>query len=243
MFRYVCVLVAAVFLSRELSFRFGGDSNLVRLLSSRELDRYCGEGDSGIYLAIMGQIFDVERGRKHYGPGGAYHVMAGKDASLAFVTGDFTEGGLTDDVSDLTPLQMTVLYDWLSFYQKEYPAVGVVVGRFYSETGQPTEALLQAEASLTEGRWIKAQSEAKRFQFPPCNSQWNSGREGRVWCSTKSGGIQRGWTGVPRRLFSPGSSIVPCVCVEDPSAAEQNPNLQIYDGCPPQADSCSVRKD
>lgn len=51
-------------------------------------------------------------------------VLLGKDASLAFVTGDFTEIGLTDDVSSLSPLQMLALYDWLAFYQKHYQPVG-----------------------------------------------------------------------------------------------------------------------
>lgn len=51
-------------------------------------------------------------------------VISGKDASRAFVTGDFTEAGLTDDVSDLPPSQIVALYDWLAFYQKDYTLVG-----------------------------------------------------------------------------------------------------------------------
>ncbi|KAM4620305.1 neuferricin isoform 2-T2 [Polymixia lowei] len=163
----------------------------------------------------------------------------GKDASLAFITGDFTESGLKDDVSSLSPLQVLALYDWLAFYQKDYKPVGRLIGRFYTENGQPTEALLQVEASLTEGQRLKAQSQAEREVFPACNSEWSATRGGRVWCSTKSGGVERDWTGVPRKLFSPGSSRSRCVCVEDPSTAE-NPNLQEYKGCPPHADSCPV---
>lgn len=60
--------------------------------------------------------------------------------------------------------------------------------------------------------------------------------------SLYSGGVERSWTGVPRKLFSPGSSGVRCVCVEDPSAAEEDPNLLKYDGCPPNADSCFVEE-
>ena len=52
-------------------------------------------------------------------------AFPGKDASLAFVTGDFTESGLTDDVSSLSPLQVVALYDWLAFYQRDYQAVGM----------------------------------------------------------------------------------------------------------------------
>ncbi|KAM7398492.1 hypothetical protein PAMA_006413 [Pampus argenteus] len=248
MFGYVLVaflsVLLAVFVAREWSVNVGNESTQeppVRLLSRRELSLYDGEeGSRGLYLAILGQVFDVHKGHKHYGPGGAYHVMAGRDASLAFITGDFTESGQTDDVSSLSPLQIVALYDWLTFYQRDYQTVGLVEGRFYTATGQPTEVLLQVEASLAEGQRIKAQSDAEKVRFPTCNSEWSSVKGGRVWCSTKSGGVERGWTGVPRKLFSPGSSGARCVCVEDPSAAEEDPNLQKYDGCPPHADSCYV---
>ncbi|XP_070699307.1 neuferricin [Pempheris klunzingeri] len=240
------VSLAVLFLSSEWSVRFGlesGQGPPVRLLSRQELSQYDGEeGSRGLYLAVLGQVFDVRRGHRHYGPGGAYHFMAGKDASLAFITGDFSDSGLTDDVSSLSPLQVMALYDWLAFYQRDYQTVGLVTGRFYSESGQPTEALVQVEASLAEGQRMKAQSEAEMVRFPACNSEWSTARGGRVWCSTKSGGVERRWTGVPRKLFSPGSSGVRCVCVEDPSAAEEDPNLQEYNGCPPRADSCSVEE-
>ncbi|XP_037604460.1 neuferricin [Sebastes umbrosus] len=240
--------LAVLFIPQEWSvnvtFRMPSDPGpSVRLLSRLELSLYDGEeGSKGLYLAILGQVFDVQKGHKHYGPGGAYHCMAGKDASLAFITGDFTESGQTDDVSSLSPLQVMALYDWLAFYQRDYNSVGLLTGRFYSKTGKPTAALLLVGESLAEGQLIKAQSEAEKVHFPACNSEWSAARGGRVWCSTKSGGVERSWTGVPRKLFSPGSSGVRCVCVEDPSAAEEDPNLQIYDCCPPDADSCSVKE-
>ncbi|KAL7389837.1 hypothetical protein ABVT39_010614 [Epinephelus coioides] len=252
MLGYVMVAVlalAVLYIPRDWSVIFGSGCKhqeppaAVRLLGSRELSLYDGrEGSEGLYLAILGQVFDVHKGNKHYGPGGAYHFMAGRDASLSFITGDFTESGLTDDVSSLSPLQVMALYDWLAFYQREYQFAGLLTGRFYSETGQPTEALLQVEASLAEGQRIKAQSEADKVRFPACNAEWSAARGGRVWCSTKSGGVERGWTGVPRKLFSPGSSSVRCVCVEDPPAAEEDPNLQKYDGCPAHAESCTVEE-
>nr|XP_040039033.1 neuferricin [Gasterosteus aculeatus aculeatus] len=248
-FGYVSVAflaLAALLIPREWSLTSGNGSDRwgpLRLLSRSELALYDGEeGSKGLYLAVLGQVFDVHKGHKHYGPGGAYHFMTGKDASVAFVTGDFTESGLTDDVSSLSPLQVMALYDWLAFYQRDYTRVGLLIGRFYCEAGQPTEALLLAEASLVEGRRIKIQSEDERARFPTCNSEWSAARGGRIWCSTKSGGVERGWTGVPRRLFSPGSSGVRCVCVEDTLAAQEDPNLKRYDGCPPHAESCSIEE-
>ncbi|XP_053532907.1 neuferricin [Ictalurus punctatus] len=216
-----------------------------RLLSQEELALYNGKEDSkGLYLAILGQVFDVEKGRKHYGPDGGYRFFTGRDASRAFVTGDFTEAGLTDDVSDLSPSQIVALYDWLAFYQKDYTRIGKLIGRFYSESGKPTDVLKQVEASLAQGLKQKAQAEKENELYPACNSEWRSDRGGRVWCSTKSGGVHRDWAGVPRMLFSPGSGQARCVCVRlDDRTQSDNPNLQQYKDCPPQAESCLLSHD
>lgn len=64
-------LAAAWLLSRGFEPR-------ARLLRAAELRRYRGApGEPGLYLALLGRVFDVERGRKHYGPGGAYSGLAG----------------------------------------------------------------------------------------------------------------------------------------------------------------------
>ncbi|XP_006641041.2 neuferricin [Lepisosteus oculatus] len=211
----------------------------VRLLNEDELALYNGEpGSRGLYLSILGQVFDVGKGRKHYGPGGAYHFFAGRDASRAFVTGDFTEAGLVDDITGLSPTEMVVLFDWLSLYKRDYVPVGRLVGRFYSEVGEPTAALQQAQVTLAQGLELKAQAEEESQQFPSCNSEWRADRGGRVWCSTQSGGVLRGWAGVPRKLFKPGSSSSRCVCVQVRDLA--SPRLQEYEGCPPVSESCAV---
>lgn len=233
------VLLAVIFIPREWSLKFGNESAYIPLMNSHELSLYDGrQGSKGLYLALLGQVFDVNKGEKHYGHGGAYHFMAGKDASLAFITGDFTESGLTDDVSGLSPLQLLALYDWLAFYHREYQHVGFLIGRYYTESGKPTSTLQQIEASLAEGSRLKAKSEAEKARFPPCNSEWSASRGGRVWCSTKSGGVERKWTGVPRQLYSPGSNVARCVCIENPSV--EDPNLKKYEGCPSHSESCLI---
>lgn len=82
--------LAVLFFSREWIAKFGRISTTeipVRLLSSRELSLYDGqEGSKGLYLAILGQVFDVQKGHKHYGPGGTYHFMTGDCRSLTTAT-------------------------------------------------------------------------------------------------------------------------------------------------------------
>ncbi|XP_043938836.1 neuferricin isoform X1 [Protopterus annectens] len=231
-------------------------SGTLRLLMKEELAQYTGNKDSpGLYLAILGQVYNIEKGWKHYGPGGSYSFFAGRDASRAFVTGDFTENGLVDDVSGLSPKEMMTLHGWLELYKKEYSFVGKLIGRFYSEKGEATEALKKAEAAISEGWRMKKQSEEENKQFPPCNSEWTSGSGIRYWCSKLSGGVERTWVGVPRKLYKPGSSGYRCACVRStgpptgqadsishPNRGDlDDPALQQYEGCHPLSESCSMK--
>lgn len=49
-----------------------------RLFTVEELGKYRGNDGGDIYLAVLGQVFDVTKGRKHYGPGGTYHFFTGE---------------------------------------------------------------------------------------------------------------------------------------------------------------------
>ncbi|KAG7268990.1 hypothetical protein CRUP_004261 [Coryphaenoides rupestris] len=115
---------------------------------------------------------------------------------------------------------------------------GHLIGRFYNEEGKPTEALRTLEELHLEGRRLQSQLQAESQQFPACNSEWSPTAGGRVWCSTKSGGVERAWAGVPRKLFTAGSGRR-CVCVEEP-APSGSPSMQEYRGCPPHSHSCPL---
>jgi hypothetical protein len=53
-----------------------------------------------------------------------YYLHTGRDGSRAFITGDFTESGLTDDVISLTAQELFSLHEWAQFYHKEYRYLG-----------------------------------------------------------------------------------------------------------------------
>lgn len=51
----------------------------VRLFTKDELAKYNGDENSlGLYLSIMGSVYDVKKGVKHYGEGGSYNFFAGE---------------------------------------------------------------------------------------------------------------------------------------------------------------------
>lgn len=226
-----------------------------RLLIPEELARYRGgPGDPGLYLALLGRVYDVSSGRRHYEPGAHYSGFAGRDASRAFVTGDYSEAGLVDHVSDLSFSEMLTLQNWLSFYEKNYEFVGKVIGRFYGEDGLPTPELTQVEARISKGLEANTRALEEKHRFPPCNAEWSSARGSRFWCSPNSGGVSRDWTGVPRKLYKPGAKEPHCVCVrttgppsdqapDNPAHRNRgdldHPNLEEYTGCPPLSMACS----
>ncbi|XP_040857507.1 neuferricin [Ochotona curzoniae] len=250
----LAVAAAAAALAARL-LGWGRPRAAVRLFLPEELARYRGgPEDPGLYLALLGRVYDVSSGRRHYEPGAHYRGFAGRDASRAFVTGDYSEAGLVDDVSDLSLSEMLTLQHWLSFYEKKYTFVGKVIGRFYGEDGLPTPELTHVEAMITKGLEASKQERKEKQQFPPCNAEWSAAKGSRFWCSQNSGGVSRDWIGVPRKLYKPGAKEPHCVCVRptgppseqtpsDPTHRNHgdldHPGLQEYPGCPPLATTCS----
>jgi predicted heme/steroid binding protein len=107
--------------------------NRVGLFTKEELALYDGGPNSkGLYIAIMGSVFDVEAGSTHYGPDGSYHIFAAKDASKAFITGDFEEGSNDADIDDVLTLSghdLLGVNNWQKFYEKTYTFKGYLIGR------------------------------------------------------------------------------------------------------------------
>lgn len=76
------VLLAILIIPSDWSTKRGNElikEPPLRLLSRDELSMYSGaSGSKGLYLAIIGQVFDVQKGARHYGVNGGYHGMAGR---------------------------------------------------------------------------------------------------------------------------------------------------------------------
>lgn len=154
------------------------------LLTAEELAKHDGSDPNiPVYLAILGRIYDVEKGRRHYEVGSGYNVFAGRDSTPSFVTGKFVREEATDDVSGLSPEEMMGVKDWLDFYRKDYTYIGKLIGRYYDNEGNPTEALTKAKAVVKEGQRLKKLQEAENKRFPGCNSRWSAEEGSVVWCS------------------------------------------------------------
>ncbi|CAH1801823.1 unnamed protein product [Owenia fusiformis] len=200
-------------------------------------------------------MLQLDQSQKHYGPGGGYHFFAGRDATAAFVTGKFEGEGLTDDVSNLSPEDMIGIEEWMTFYEKDYTYVGKLEGRYYDRHGNATTELLIAQEKIHEGHQVKKVESDDKTLYPMCNSAWTQKDGATVWCTNKSGGKQRDWTGVPRKYYKLGSSEYRCACIrttgppgDDPTSALSsgdllNPMFKPYKNCHEHAITCKVVDD
>lgn len=70
--------VAAVAVMAVWLMDWWGPRSDLRLFVPEELARYRGgPGDPGLYLALLGRVYDVSSGRRHYEPGAHYSGFAG----------------------------------------------------------------------------------------------------------------------------------------------------------------------
>ena len=212
------------------------------LFTVEQLSQYNGENDSKIYLSIVGHIFDVSDGKRHYGPGGSYQFFSAKDASRAYSTGQFTPEHLIPNISDLSPEQINEINNWLTFFQGKYPEIGKLIGYFFNEEGLPTENYQEFEAKLKGSSLEKEREKEFYIKYAKCNSEWSIDKGGRVWCdveTSKAGGVDRGWIGVPRKYYKkPGSKNFECICVKLEEAIEKPGIFKQYDNCEVSSPTC-----
>lgn len=218
-----------------------GEEVRTQLWSKQELAQYDGgSGQPKIYLAFLGLVYDVTANEQHYAKGADYNVFAGRDATRAFLTGNFTHD-LHDDIRDIDESLYSHIESWTSFYASNYPNLGRLEGQYFDSRGCPTQESERVNKMFHKLEQDKATRKEEEKEYPECNSEWNSDtKKGRVWCSTKSGGVERDWVGFPR-IFNYGES-KRCACFnqDSPAAQELVKFMSVYPNCKPDATECIV---
>ncbi|KAF5175044.1 Membrane-associated progesterone-binding protein [Thalictrum thalictroides] len=206
-----------------------------RLWKPEELAIYNGtDANLPILLAILGSVFDVTKGKSHYGPGGSYNHFSGRDASRAFVSGNFTEDGLIDSLQGLSSVEVKSVVDWRDFYFRSYIYVGNLIGRYYNSQGEKTKYLKGVEAKAARGAQLLEKQKHEEAKMPSCNSKWSQQEGGEVWCDV----------GYPRLVQRPleialtGKMSKRCACYKEEELGQ--PGLEVYKGCDYLSKVCAV---
>ena len=140
----------------------------VRMVSIEELATKTGkDGGKELWLSILGKVYDVSAGPEFYGARGSYSIFAGRDATVPFVTGKFTEEEALKGTEELTDAQLYSLdREWGSFYDSgnegKYSFVGFLCCRYYTEGGIPTEETIQVNERVKSYGVIKEKQDAER---------------------------------------------------------------------------------
>lgn len=223
-----------------IAVKFTADNDVhvhTELFTKEALAKFNGENDEvPIYLSILGSVYDVTKGKKHYGSGCSYSYFAGRDASKSFITGEFEVFDETsDDVLSLKPSEVLSLYDWKKFYDKDYIFKGYAIGRFYDSQGAKTAYFYKLDAIVEQALEDKKTENKMLEIYPQCNIEWTEEKGTRVWCTDQSGGKKRNWIGVPRKYYEPGKDFR-CACIKESEL--DSPNLKPYENCDPKSTTC-----
>ncbi|MBA0839957.1 hypothetical protein Goarm_005641, partial [Gossypium armourianum] len=93
-------------------------------LTPQQLIQFNGSDPSKpIYVAINGRIYDVTAGKSFYGPGGAYAMFAGKDASRALAKMSKNEEDVCPNLDGLSEKEMDVLNDWVKKFEANFDSL------------------------------------------------------------------------------------------------------------------------
>jgi hypothetical protein len=199
-----------------------------------------------LYLVVLGEVFDVTSGEKHYRPkqgakaSEGYAVFLGKDSSRAFHDGKFDVS--VADVTDLSPSGVLDVAQWRDFYRthKDYKKVGLLEGLYYDCSGQPTATLGVVEDLIRAGNENKKYEESLTSKYVGCDSKYTAASGmSSMWC-TQPGYVPRimRWT---NKLS--GASSQRCACFSSDLMADLPPTatLEEYPDCAPDSQQCSFK--
>ncbi|KAG8387425.1 hypothetical protein BUALT_Bualt02G0020100 [Buddleja alternifolia] len=218
------------------NFPLKNPPNPPKLFNSIELSLHNGSDPQlPILLSILGSVFDVTKGKSHYGVGGGYNHFSGRDASRAFVSGNFTGSGLTDTLHGLSSTEVKSVVDWRDFYFRSYVFVGKLIGRYYDSDGNPTKYLKGVEAKAARGAQLLEKQKNEEDKVKSCNSRWSDDEGSEVWCDD---GYYPRLVERPIEIALTGKMSKRCGCFREDEFGGKG--LEVYGGCDYFAKRCKL---
>jgi len=223
---------------RETVTEFGQPKEVdLSIFSPSELLQYDGSvAGRPLYLGILGEVYDVTAGAKHYGGHTKYAALLGADASAAFATGRFTRDVLKKDLSTAEDNELSELFAWRDFFQtqRKYPKVGLLVDRYYNGLGWPTSHLRYLEALGEKARTWRERFTASHQHYEPCSATTTTGPTYHIYCP--DGKLLRELV----VLRHDGREARRCVCVRERQLLDDG--LAVAPECAPAANRCERHK-
>ena len=93
------------------------------LMTMQDLEKCNGKNGSKAYIACKGIVYDCSKNEVYVGEGG-YNCFAGTDATVALGTMEFKNCDKTDWRTVLNQEALTILNDWVKWYNERYTVIG-----------------------------------------------------------------------------------------------------------------------
>ena len=104
------------------------ESEPTRGYSRPDLTQYNGVDNERILIALKGTVYNVTQGKAFYGPGGSYHIFAGRDASRGLAKMSLEVKDVDDpSIDDLNLSEIDAMNNWAEKLAAKYPIVGHLV--------------------------------------------------------------------------------------------------------------------
>ncbi|KAJ9447489.1 hypothetical protein DIPPA_18488 [Diplonema papillatum] len=191
--------------------------NPKRFFTVEELSKHDGtNANLPLLLCVLGEVYDVGTGSQHYAPNKGYSGFAARDASRAFVTGEYNATEVKG-LDDLSGDQIKAVVEWRTFYRdhETYYFAGYLPGDYIDAKGRPTAHLKEVESRFKATVSMDVIKADVKNEFKQCNSrheQKNSFFE--LWCDDTY--HPKGAAPVYLHLTFPDDSVQGrCVCVTD----------------------------
>lgn len=135
-----------------------------KMVTLEELSRMNGSNENKtIWIAIMSEIYDVSIAPNFYANGSTYHIFAGREANVPFVTGIFTEEEAAKSISTLDSHNLFLVENFLNDTYKpekpKYPFIGYLIGELYTEDGKRTVLLREILKEIKKEKKAKDDEE------------------------------------------------------------------------------------
>ena len=109
--------------AKGIGMAIGSYGNLPVMTAAQLAEHDGSNPHLSILLSITGLIFDVSSGAQHYKKGASYNFLTGKDASVSFVTGCFSDDCFASQKVGWDAVDSDgrrTINDWLKSYQEKY---------------------------------------------------------------------------------------------------------------------------
>ena len=127
--------------------------------------------ENGVWLSILGKVYDVTTGPSFYGPDGSYKFYAGRDASPCYSTGINNVKGANEHLEEWEDgKRLLAILEWSEFYENHetYVYLGRLAGcKFYDERGEETKVRKIVVEKALEARAVaeKEKEEKKKVRL------------------------------------------------------------------------------